>query len=86
MSFRAHPVVQREQKLAFPLAAATLHQNTNPEGEFGILKDVILSHIEPWDMCFLIIEHRGAEYIGVLLVSDTAFLPRDFRGTTSKPG
>jgi hypothetical protein len=47
MSFRAHPVVQREQKLAFPLAAAALHQNTNPEGEFGILKDVILSHIEP---------------------------------------
>jgi hypothetical protein len=24
-------------------------------------------------MCFLIMEHRGAEYIGALLLSDTAF-------------
>jgi hypothetical protein len=49
------------------------NDTTNPKGEIGILKDVIPSTIEPYDRCFLVMEHRGAEYIGALLISDTAF-------------
>jgi hypothetical protein len=49
------------------------NETTHPKGEVGILKDVIPSTIEPYDRCFLVTEHRGAEYIGALLLSDTAF-------------
>jgi hypothetical protein len=49
------------------------NETTNPKGEVGILRDVIPSTIEPYDRCFLIMEHRGAEYIGALLLSNTAF-------------
>ena len=48
-------------------------EDNDPKGEIGILKHVIPSHIEPYDRYFLIMEHSGAEYIGVLVVSDTAF-------------
>jgi hypothetical protein len=44
-----------------------------PKGEVGILRDVIPSTVEPYDRCFLVMEHRDAEYIGALLLSDTAF-------------
>ena len=46
---------------------------TYPQGEVGILKDVMLSTIAPHSTCFLIMEHCGAQYIGALLVSDPAF-------------
>jgi hypothetical protein len=45
----------------------------NPKGEMGILRDVIGSNVEPFDRDFLIIEHRGAEYSGALLLSDPTF-------------
>lgn len=48
------------------------NDTTNPRGEVGILKDVIPSSIEPYDKYFVIMEHSGAEYVGVLLVRDTA--------------
>ena len=49
------------------------NDTTTPKGEIGTLKDVIPSTIEPYDRCFLVMEHCGAEYIGALLLSDTAF-------------
>jgi hypothetical protein len=49
------------------------YENTHPEGEVGILKDVMLSTIAPHSTCFLIMENRGAQYIGALLLSDAAF-------------
>jgi hypothetical protein len=55
------------------------NDTTNPRGEVGILKDVIPSFITPYDRCFLIMEHRGTEYVGVLLISDTAFCREIFR-------
>src|SRR5262249_8716865 len=42
-------------------------------GEVGILRDVIPSVLQPSDRFFIIMEHQGAEYIGVLLLSDAAF-------------
>jgi hypothetical protein len=47
--------------------------NTHPQGEVGILKNVFISSVKPSNRCFLIMEHAGAEYIGDLLVSDEAF-------------
>jgi hypothetical protein len=39
-------------------------------GEVGVLKDVILSSVEPSDKCFLIMEHEGRKYIGTILIGD----------------
>jgi hypothetical protein len=58
------------------------NETTNPKGEVGILRDVIPSSIEPYDRCFLVMEHHGAEYIGALLLSDTAFCREIFRSTS----
>jgi hypothetical protein len=49
------------------------YETTHPQGEVGILKNVMPSTIEPDGSCFLIMEHCGAEYIGALLLSDPAF-------------
>jgi len=38
-----------------------------------MLREVILSEIEPRDRCFMIMQHMGAEYIGCLLFEKTAF-------------
>jgi len=38
-----------------------------------VLKDVMFSSIEPYEKCFLIMEHEGRKYIGTLLVGDLVF-------------
>ena len=50
--------------------------NTHPQDEVGILKEVFVSTIKPSKSCFLIMEHAGAEYIGTLRISDEAFCVR----------
>ena len=47
--------------------------NTHPQGEVGILKNVFISSVKPSNRCFLIMEHADAEYMGDLLVRDEAF-------------
>ena len=42
-------------------------------GEVGVLKDVMFSSIEPYEKCFLIMEHEGRKYLGTLLVEDPVF-------------
>ena len=42
-------------------------------GEVGVLKDVMFCNIEPYEKCFLIMEHEGRKYIGTLLVGDSFF-------------
>jgi len=42
-------------------------------GEVGVLKDVMYSSIEPYEKCFLTMEHEGRKYIGTLLVGDPVF-------------
>jgi hypothetical protein len=42
-------------------------------GEVGVLKDVMLFSVEPYEKCFLIMEHEGRKYIGTLLVGDSSF-------------
>ena len=42
-------------------------------GEVGILREVVVSNINPADRCFLHIDHEGSSYIGCLLIDDHAF-------------
>jgi hypothetical protein len=75
MWLRNHPLMSYRSVPSWPPLWLWRAGNdtTNPKGEVGILKDVIPSTIEPYDRCFLVMQHRGAEYIGALLLSDTAF-------------
>jgi len=47
-------------------------------GEIGILKAVQPYDIEPADRLYLLIEHEGAEYLGILLVDDYALCQQVF--------
>jgi hypothetical protein len=75
MRLRNHPLISYRRVPSWPLTWLWRggNETTHPKGEVGILKDVIPSTIEPYDRCFLVMQHRGAEYIGALLLSDTAF-------------
>src|SRR5262245_45428144 len=88
MLLRDHPLIRYKGNLSWPPRWLWRAGNdtTNPTGEIGVLKDVIPSAIEPYDRCFLIMEHRGAEYIGALLLSDTAFCREIFGLLVQKCG
>src|SRR5262245_8022020 len=75
MLLRDHPLITYKGIRSWPPGWLwrTGNDTTNPKGEVGILKDVILSTIEPDNRCFLVMEHLDAEYIGALLLSDTVF-------------
>jgi len=45
-------------------------ENNRPKGEVGILREVLLSKVEPNSRIFLIMQHEDEEYIGCLLFSD----------------
>jgi hypothetical protein len=62
MLLRAHPLMTYKGIRSWPPAWLWRggNENTHPEGEVGILKDVMLSTITPCT-CFLIMEHCGAQ-------------------------
>jgi hypothetical protein len=79
MLLRDHPLMAYEGVPNWPPAwfrRVHGYENTHPTGEVGILKDVLPSTLPAAKICFLIIEHGGAEYIGTLLLSDPV-LSRD---------
>ena len=75
MLFRDHPLFTFKNTRSWPpnWLYCGGFDNTHPQGEVGILKNVFVSSVKPSNRCFLIMEHAGAEYIGDLLVSDDAF-------------
>ena len=75
MLFRDHPLFTYKNSRSWPpdWLYCSGFDNTHPQGEVGILKNVFVSSVKPSNRCFLIMEHAGAEYIGDLLVSDSAF-------------
>ena len=75
MLLRDHPLLTYQSIRSWPPAWLYCRgfDNTHPRGEVGILKEVISSTVASYNSCFLIMEHCGAEYIGVLLLSDPAF-------------
>jgi hypothetical protein len=63
-------------------------EDTRPNGEVGLLKDVILFDIDPPTRCFLVMQHMGAEYIGCLSFGNSAFcreISRVLRGYCGNP-
>ena len=48
-------------------------EDTRPIGEVGLLRDIILSNIDPPNRFFLVMQHMGAEYIGCLSFGNSAF-------------
>jgi hypothetical protein len=75
MKLRDHPLMNYRGNRSWPPAWLWRggHETTYPQGEVGILRDLLLSTIAPETTCFLIMEHCGAEYMGALLISDSAF-------------
>jgi hypothetical protein len=55
-------------------------------GEIGTLKDVKASILKPYQRCFLIMEHDGAEYVGCLLFRNHAFCKDTYELLLSRCG
>jgi hypothetical protein len=75
MKLRDHPLMSYRGIRSWPPAWLwrSGYESTFPEGEVGILREVLPSSVPPNNSCFLIMEHCGAQYIGTLLLSDHAF-------------
>ena len=72
MELRDHPLMNYRGLRNWPVAWTWRGggENSHPRGEVGILRDVLLSQVEPNSRIFLIMEHEDQEYIGCLLFSD----------------
>ena len=76
MKLRHHPLMTYNGAHSWPPVWSRRrgsYENTRPIGEVGILKEVLPSTLPPKKICFLIIQHCGAEYMGTLLLSDPVF-------------
>ena len=75
MQLRNHPLVSYREVPSWPPNWLWRGGKKPPRpcGEVGILKEVTLSTIQPCSMCFLIMEHQGAEYLGILKFGDSSF-------------
>jgi hypothetical protein len=81
MKLRDHPLMTYKGVSSWPPAWLRRggYETTHPQGEIGILRNVMPSTADPDGRCFLIMEHCGAEYIGALLLNDPAFCREIFR-------
>jgi len=48
-------------------------ENHHPRGEIGVLREVVLSNINPADRCFLYIDYERSKYVGCLLIENQNF-------------
>jgi hypothetical protein len=75
MMLRNHPLLSYRGLHSWPPAWHSLGDglDRHPKGEVGVLKEVKVPFISPFNRCFLIIEYKAALYMGCLLVDDIAF-------------
>jgi hypothetical protein len=75
MILRYHPLMSYHSVPNWPPAWLWIdgRESQRPEGEIGILREVILSNVQPANRCFLRIDHEGSSYMGCLLFDDTVF-------------
>ena len=75
MLFRDHPLFTYQNRRSWPpdWLYCGGFDNSHPQGEVGILKNVFISAVKPSTRCFLIMEHAGAEYMGDFFIGDHAF-------------
>src|SRR5262245_43894790 len=75
MLLRDHPLMVHKGNRSWSPACLWRggHDNLDPTGEVGTLRDVIPSALQAADIFFIIMEHQGAEYLDALLLSDAVF-------------
>jgi hypothetical protein len=75
MELRKHPLLSCRGVHSWPPAWDWLGDgiNRHPRGEVGILKDVKVPVISPFNRCYLVMEYKKATYMGRLLVDDIIF-------------
>ena len=75
MELRDHPLLLYRGLSSWPPIWTWIdgQEDKNPRGEIGVLREVKLSAMKPYDKCFFVIDHDGSTYMGCLLVSDPAF-------------
>jgi hypothetical protein len=75
MLLRNHPLMSYHGIPSWPPVWTWIggSENRRPQGEVGILEELVLSNIRPLDRCFLYIEHEASTYLGCLLIDDEAF-------------
>lgn len=74
MKLRGYPLISHNGTPSWPPAWWWTGPGNNryPRGEVGILKQVLPCSIKAADRCYLIMEHEGAEYLGILVFQDYA--------------
>ena len=72
MQLRVHPLMSFEGKPNWPPLWVGSTDSTTITGEIGVLKHVI-SDVTSDKRCFLMIEHDGKGYVGILKFNDVAF-------------
>jgi len=75
MLLRDHPLMMYKGNRSWPPAWLWTagYDTTHRQGEVGILKVALRSHISRKTGVFLVMEHSAAEYVGALLLDDSAF-------------
>jgi len=75
MLLRAHPLMTYKGLRSWPPAWVWMdgEENHHPRGEIGVLREVVLSNINPADRCFLYIDYERSKYVGCLLIENQNF-------------
>jgi hypothetical protein len=76
MALRNHPLLNYRGVPSWPPVWTFTggRENKRPRRqEIGILREVTSSYLKPADRCFLHIEHKGATYVGCLLIENETF-------------
>ena len=72
MQFRDHPLMSFDGKSNWPPLWVHSTDSTTVAGEIGVLKHVV-PDITNDKRCFLMIEHEGKGYVGILKFNNVAF-------------
>jgi hypothetical protein len=88
MELRKHPLMSYGRVPNWPPAWVWIggRENQYPKGEVGILSKVWFSAIKPFNKCYLRMEFRGGDYLGVLLFDDVSFCRQAFKLLSSNLG
>jgi hypothetical protein len=75
MRLRDHPLMSYRNIRNWPpiWAHTSGLRDKKRDGEIGILSEVILSQVDPYSRCYLLVEFEGESYMGTLKFEDATF-------------
>src|SRR5262245_8207633 len=77
MHLRDHPLMKYRTLCNWPPewvpTSGLRDASDTPSGEIGTLAQVLLSKIEPYNRCYLLINFKNEQYMGTLIFDDAAF-------------